>query len=276
MIFYLISVVIITIIIFLLYKKNNKAKFENIIYIKGHEAGFFSNMFLVLGALINYDENNYSGIIIDFDKGLYYDKNRGTNWFEYYFEPIKIKNNCYNCDYIDNNIRYVDISEYNTREKNNYIINKYLRLKYYVKDIINNFKEKNFKNYFIIGIHYRGTDKIQEAPILPYEEYLNKIKEKTNKIDNYKIFIASDDINFFNFMFKHFSDKIVYYNIPNTKDNKPMHLNSDDPFNTGLTAIVDAYLLAHTNYLIRSSSNLSLFSTFVNKNLEVYEMTKRY
>ena len=49
----------------------------------------FSVFLTVVGFLHFYEQEGWDGARVDFRKeGLYYDPRIGSNWWEYYFEPI--------------------------------------------------------------------------------------------------------------------------------------------------------------------------------------------
>src|SRR3990167_4909817 len=55
------------------------------------DAGMFAVLGDVLSVLECYDTGFCSGVKIDFGTGgLYFDRQRGLNWFNYYFEPITL------------------------------------------------------------------------------------------------------------------------------------------------------------------------------------------
>ena len=55
----------------------------------GMKYGMFSNVHHVIGVLDSYDRDPFP-LHVNFVGGLYYEKDQGSNWWEYYFEPIKI------------------------------------------------------------------------------------------------------------------------------------------------------------------------------------------
>jgi hypothetical protein len=56
-----------------------------------YEAGMFSNFLTVLGFLEYYEKGLYTGVKVNFEnRGLYYEHALGSNWWEYYFEPIAL------------------------------------------------------------------------------------------------------------------------------------------------------------------------------------------
>lgn len=56
-----------------------------------YNPGLFSIFNMVVGALNYYDKGNISGLRVDFqEKGWYFDSTKGSNWWNYYFEPINV------------------------------------------------------------------------------------------------------------------------------------------------------------------------------------------
>src|SRR5579872_1851366 len=139
------------------------------------EAGLFATLNFVSSLLSRYKAGHYQGIEVNFGKrGLYYEPKYGKNWWSYYFEPvffgekINIKR-VINVPYLD---PHTDLTKKKppVRQTMFGMIQKYFHIKPHILDKINTFDKENFKDYFVISVHYRGTDKIIEAPRLPYEK----------------------------------------------------------------------------------------------------------
>lgn len=231
-------------------------------------AGMFSEFNDVLMLLDHYEQGLYAGIEVDFGtSGLYYDPNYGPNWWQYYCEPIKIGKKA------KSRIRDVAFQGvvYTPHDRANYLIQKYIHIKPHVQDKIDDFVEKYFSSPFIVGIHYRGTDKVTESPRIPYENAVAKLNEYINyyKISNYKIFVATDEIEFLNYIQSLFHDKVIYnVDAIRSNDGKPVHINvDDDHYKLGEDALIDSVLLSKTNLLIRTHSHLSFWSTLLNPSI---------
>lgn len=94
--------------------------------------------------------------------------------------------------------------------------------------------------------------------------------------ENIKIFIASDEEMFVQFMTDEFGDLIFYnQNVMRSKDNTPIHLKKNSPYDNGKNALIDSVLLSRGSVLIRTSSNLSLWSTFFNPDIPVIALNER-
>jgi len=255
------------------------------ITLRSKSHGMFSMFHFVLLFLQQYEKKQISGFDVEFERtGIYYDEKLGLNWWEYYFEPIKLgdKNEADNLTLIDVDTQADPwIIEFcNSVHENHRLLRKYIKIKDVINDKINKFYDENFKDYFIIGVHYRGTDKLlHEASRVEHQKVIseiNKITSNLSKRRKYKIFLATDETQFIEFMEANFGDKICYCAIKRSSDGLPIHYDlTRNPYQLGEEALIDALLLSRTNVLIRTSSNLSLCSRYFNPHLTVIELSQR-
>ena len=245
--------------------------------------GMFSVFNYIAGILFHYDKGEYAGLEVDFENvGLYYDPLHGSNWWEYYCEPIRLGNKENTTIFQLRNYRDYDGFAYFTerqlsRESVFLIIQKYIKIKNHIQKKVDDFILENFTDNYVITLHYRGTDKIVEANSIPYEEVAQKINNyiKENELKNYKIFLASDEQKFIDFMQNLFSDSLITYEAHRSHDGIPLHMQSTDKFQIGEEALIDCLLLSKGNVLIRTSSNLSLWSTYFNPFIPVIVLNRR-
>lgn len=252
-----------------------------------YNPGMFCIFSMVAGILHHCEKNknDFEAVAVDFgDKGLYYDANRGPNWWEYYCEPIKVENSAdwERIEYTDQQYAQFDrIPETQmTRQQVNSIINKHIKIRPEIVKQVDDFANKEFKDFHVIGIHYRGTDKVKggwvEAPVVEYEKVASVIKEQIQNLpDTYKIFVATDEQGFLDYLKKEFPGKIIETPAYRSTDGQAIHLKNSNPAKQGEEAMIDALLLARTMLLIRTSSNLSLWSTFFNSEIPVIELSQR-
>lgn len=242
-------------------------------------AGMFSIFYDVLALCKYYDDGHYNGIQIDFKKsGRYYVDILGENWFEYFCEPIKLGNE-ENPVYVVGNAPFAPTSyflDFSTRHEAKRIIDKYIHFRPEIIEEVDQFVSDNF-NTFVIGFHYRGTDKYTEAKIVPYEEAAKILEKKIKELQliDYKIFIATDEQAFLDYMVSIHGDRVCYSDSARSMDGIPLHKGSLNGYAAGFYAIVDSLLLSKTNYLIKMSSNLSDWSTFFNPDLPFIEINER-
>jgi hypothetical protein len=255
------------------------------IILRARDTGLFSSFFDVLSLLKEHEKGRFAGVEVDFArKGPYYSPFHGSNWWRYYFAPIRVGNKNKNHITKIKATKFKGVTpwdiEYNTSRKQvNDLIKKYIRLQPTVESFIEDFVQRHFSLHAVVAVHYRGTDKISEAPRVTYEAVAEKVAEVLTSFAgrSCKIFIASDERGFIEYMEDLFPG-IVCYNEEAMRSSagKPIHLNCDNPYKAGFDAVVDCLLLSKGDILLRTSSNLSLAATYFNPDIPVIELSKRY
>ena len=185
--------------------------------------------------------------IVYFNRGYYYSPKHGNNWFTHYFQEIADKK------LTDKIVKYGDNNGYTIIDNiplptsklpylyNNSTFQRFIRsrktdfnwsYKYiipnkHLSDKLELFRHKYFSNKFIIGIHYRGTDKfanngdnedLKSNKHLSYNKVIIKIrqyildlqKNEENVKNGIVIFVASDEEPFINTMRLHFNNIVSY------------------------------------------------------------------
>lgn len=259
-------------------------------------AGFYSNWFYYLAHAIKGEALGLKPVIdAQFYKTLYSEEesiNGTNNAWDYYFsqqysvDDARKSRRILPSDYL----YYKQYIPYRIENKNlvfddhlldvfNCAANKYAVLKPDLKNAINEFKKFNFKSP-VLGIHYRGTDKIQ-APIgheanPPMEEYIKVakhiIKEKSCK----SVFLSTDQENFLKEFIKEI-DIPVYCTNGYRKSNldgygihteiiSATQIRHNHHYQLGCDVIIDTGLLAECDYLIHAHSNITNAAIILNKN----------
>ncbi len=243
-----------------------------------YNPGFFSEFFTVLGALDFYDKSteDCTGLVVDFEtKGLYYDAKHGYNWWNYYFEPIEFNVDKKNIKIFhdDKHSGFSIIAAHQMSvERGQELIKKYVKIKPHLQKKIDQFVSDHFKGHRVIGVHYRGTDKIIEAPKVGYDVLIKLLKAEEEKDKNIKIFVATDEEKFLEEMRKNFPGKILAVDAIRSANGYPVHYTSHRGaynYKKGEDAVLDCMLLSKCAKLIRTSSNLSAASLRFNPSIEV-------
>lgn len=244
------------------------------------EAGMFSVFYDVITLCKYYEDGKYNGIEVNFGKsGLYYWEPLGDNWFNYFCEPIKLgieENPIYKVG----NPPFAPSSyfiQYFSRREAKRIIDKYIHFKPEIIQKVDQFVIDHFDSDFIIGFHYRGTDKYLEAQTVSYNMAYKILETKIKHLNvpNCKIFIATDEQPFIEYMAAIYGDRIMFTDSMRSTDGKPLHKSDRNRYQVGFDAIVDCLLLSKTNYLIKMSSNLSDWATFFNPDIPFIEINNR-
>lgn len=262
------------------------------VVLRSRICGMFGIFFDVMAMVQSYDKGLFSSVEVDFaETGTYYDPSYGPNWWSYYCEPIRVGKRQapivevwgmtipeISCWHIDLNV---------SREEAHDLVEKYIHFKPHILAKVDQFCQTHFQDSTVIAIHYRGTDKVCEAPRAQYEYVVELLQKELSELshDNFKIFVATDEEAFLTYMLEQFPGRVCYQEGATRSTNgQPVHstivneiyLNVDTPYKRGEEAVIDCLLLARAHTLLRTSSNLSKFSTFYNLNLKDIQVTKRY
>lgn len=244
-------------------------------------AGFFAEITTVIRHIKKVrDENKL--IHIDWNKhnSLYYDSNYGENVWDYYFEKVDGPLND-NIDYILNDyIPIQPINGLNVRETFNKIYVDNIKLNTQTQNIVN-------QNLYLVdektlGLHIRKTDKFlgasfNEPMAIPIEDDL-VFKIIDNKLNNYdKIFLATDCESTYQNFKSRYGNLIIDLDRIRGNGTRTIHTsNKDNGYLKGLESLIDSYILGNCGFLVRSTSNLSSFSMFLNLNLECININEVY
>ena len=235
-------------------------------------SGLFSEVAAVIGFLDHFDRcrDLYGGLRVEFNDGLYFDAAAGPNWWSYYFEPIAIgggaPERAVDPHFHDHCAYRVERSL--PRERGAWLVNRYIVVQRAVRQVVDAFVARHWDGSPVIGVHYRGTDKAEDAPRMTYEQVAAAVRRVAERRDRFRVFLATDEAAHVDFMRREFGDRLLCRDIFRSTDGRPIDVvNADGNHQKGLDAVVDCLLLARTHALVRTASNLSLCSTLFNPQL---------
>lgn len=243
-----------------------------------HQSGFFATFASVLGALNMYDQGSYAGIKVTLDSQIYRDPKKGPNWWNYFFKPITLGDPTkepYTFTFDDTH-HLITTGLNLTRTRAKELIDRYIHIKPEIEHEVNEFIAQNFSHCFVIGLHYRGTDKIAEAPRVSYEKAISDINWIIGLLHlegaNFKIFVASDEQEFVDFINRCYPGRIINTNFIRSTNNIALHsgMYYQSNFQKGKEALLDCLLLSRCGFLIRTESCLSKISEYFNPHLQVH------
>jgi hypothetical protein len=245
----------------------------------GDEAsGLFSEVAAVIGCAAEVEAHPrlYAGMRVDFQRhGLYYDASVGPNWWAYYFEPLMIGNPdgavlrpAADWEH-DGFAQLVELAMPRTAAAA--LVKRHARVKSSVMTQVDQYWTAHAGGADVVGVHYRGTDKWEGAPVVPLEAVAQAVLKasRTVSADRWKLLIATDEEPCVDFMRQRFPGRVIALDIPRSSDGRPLHKAPGNGYRKGETAIIDCLLLARCAHLIRTDSDLGLFSTFFNLDLPV-------
>ena len=242
--------------------------------------GMFSNINYILHHLYICDKLECTPIIDFKNFPTKYNEpniiNKSYNMWDYYFEPI----NDYKLDDIyqskfviissnkTNKIKEFD-SFQNLSQKHHNLFLKYFKVNKDIMNEIETFKNKNFINKKVLGVHFRGTDmKIQERhPFPPTIQQMVGLIDAEIKKNNYDvIYLVTEDSKYYEKLSKKYKERLCSYNSYRTNkfdvfDNQK---RQNHRFNIGKENLIDMYLLSETNGIVCSESHIPDAAKFIN------------
>ena len=238
-------------------------------------SGLFSEFAAVVGLLDHYERwrHLYAGVRVDFPHGLYFDPVVGPNWWEYYFEPIDVSDrpgaarvvSPYYHDLCANRVERTM-----PRATGAALVARYVVAKPAIRAQVEAFVREHWSDCHVVGLHYRGTDKSDDAPRVQYERIESVVRDamRTSGSKPCRVFVATDEKPFLDFLRARLPGAVCYRPMFRSADGRPIDVvNADGNYQKGLDAVVDCLLLSRAHTLIRTASNLSLCSTLFNPDL---------
>ena len=251
-----------------------------IVDVRGNHGLFASFYCLTYGIYICLMEELTPIIQLNGEEHLYYQKEYGENIFEYYYNPVprkKVKEteNIPIIKVINPSIflKWCRVSLVE-KQMSNLIIMQYFQLQKELRSTIDKFANTHFKNLRVLGVHYRGRDKVNESPILPFSDYEKVIDNLMEKRICDAIFFCSDEFEYRGYLKQKYNERVIVYDLEgnyeahkSSESRKTMglHFESPTPYLQGKDSLMECYLLAKCDMLLSSSnSSFSLFATFLN------------
>lgn len=269
------------------------------------QQGLFSEFFAVLGALRYAELHHAAGVRVEFTSALYRDPARDANWWSYFFEPLM---------WIDaprpdaRVVRCNGWTRFGPHAWNDswtsQIIPGNTALKPYPIDAADEFREvarltarhirvrpewlaqtdaflanHTAPSDFIIGVHHRGTDKINVFPYRSpdyrvYAEQIDAVLARRQP-DSWRIFVATDETEFADWARSRYGDRVILrtdtprlsasdLSARRTGTHKNLSLSGQLK---GGTAVLDCLLLSRCHHLVKNRSSLSDISLAFNPGL---------
>jgi hypothetical protein len=267
-------------------------------------AGMFSEFHSVVGALAYAEARGAAGVRVDFRSALYVDPERGPNWWTYFFErelmPIPNRSSIGElhldrsfakygkhggfCDVVNGTTPYLYPMTYGiSRPDVHRLIVSHIQVQPSILDEVTRTIAASVQpGAYVVGVHYRGTDSTRRSGLLTdnqttrvsYQSYADEVRRALDAAapPSYHVFVASDEVEFLEFMRGAFGDRVVYSEeAPRVRAaGLPIHLDRTLPvsnYRKGKSGLVDCLRLAATDYLVKGRSNLSDASLAFNPRL---------
>ncbi len=245
----------------------------------GREAGFFSHFFQVIGA-IDFCRSLGHTLILDFRGGPYADNDRTENWWTYYFEPDPfLFGQAASTDVLVAHAEREAFARYGANlapAVANEIMSA-IQVRSPIRDKVDSFVADHFRGSKVIGIHYRGTDKVEkEAVRVPYEYVASQVDRQDASA---QLFVAADEAAFLAYMVEHFGDRVFFLDALRSDDGAPIHSMAGSQglgYRAGEDALIDCLLLSRCQRLLRTDSNLSKACSVFNPKQPAVDLTREF
>jgi hypothetical protein len=268
--------------------------------------GLFSEFHSVVGALAYGRAHGAAGVRVDFRSPLYVDAARGPNWWEYFFEsavmriddePTRPAEEVHLDRVLTRYGRYGGFSDIVhgatpylypmthgiDRRALNRLVTTFVSLRVEIRDEASQRVASLLDpEAFVVGVHYRGTDAVHRlagmlrhyrTTRVPYAAFAGEVRRVLAAAApvRYQLFVATDETAFVDFMSREFPGRVAALDAPRARpDGAAVHLDSSagaSNYDKGKSAVIDALLLASTDYLVKGRSNLSDASLLFNPDL---------
>ncbi len=258
-------------------------------------AGLFCELRKVVSSIIHYESEEFNSIYIDWTSPYfpYTDSfSSKDNGWDLFFEPITIQSASidpiqkatvrgfsFHEIHGDCSAQWVQYERYLPyRRYVKSIIDKYIHIKPFILDQVEDFYQKKMGGFICIGVQARLSRHVCNRASL--EEYAQEIDRiiKNHTHDPIKIFVATDTNKAIRFFKQRYGDKAIYSDAWRKE-------NEDDPIfdsprfqvgsTAGIGAIKDCLLLARCDYFIHIISNLSNFVSFYNPHIQSIFLPKK-
>lgn len=166
--------------------------------------------------------------------------------------------------YLWDEIGAFGLPNYTTPEQLNYLVDagcRYLRVRPLLHARADAFSARHFQGH-VIGVHYRGTDKSTETPLLRpelYEQTLDQLPRES------QIFIATDSAPFLTRMQHRYGARVIATDATRSMDHHPVHVRGGAV--AAEQGLLDALLLSRCSLLIHGPSNLPGGSVIFNPSI---------
>lgn len=250
--------------------------------IKGSDKGFFAVCNDTARHISHCLKNNEQWFVNWGNETLYYDSVVGNNVWEYFFEqtyrpghPISVVN-----DYID----LILLKNNSFRDTMHFIYTNYFKINAKVQNILASSLEF-FSTKTVLGVHIRRTDKFLVGMYGTTQKHtpvdLRLFKEEIDKIiNNFEyVYLATDCQTAVQFIKDNYGKKVIFNHNAFRGDNSySIHNNFKNVsgYKKGLDVLTDVILLSKCKHLIRSTSNVSVTSLYLNPDLTYLNLNEKY
>ena len=169
------------------------------------------------------------------------------------------------------------------RDKANYYINKYIKIKEHIAAKVAHFYDQHFDGYQVVGLHMRGSDKgtaLSSAKlmrIITPDQYFPYIDNYLAEYPDSKIFLATEQAQFVNQVHGRYGSRVIVRDVIRTngfgQGQNPFQQRSEgNGYAKGEEVLIDCLLLARCNFLLRCTSAVGEYAMYFNRDLKCIDL----
>lgn len=214
------------------------------------------------------------------------------DWFGYHFENLALterdRNRIEKGEIVTTKVRTLtevpidrELDVELTLQRANQLVRRYLGINPAVTARVTEFRDRHAIGSNTLGVHYRGTDKVAEAPRVRWEACRDAVRSylaSHPEIDG--LFVSSDEKSFVDYLVREVREVPVHVHDDEfrSEDGQPIHASEAEQHGDrkGAEAILNCLLLSHCSAVIRTSSFLSAWSSVFNPDLEVVLLNRPF
>jgi prolyl oligopeptidase PreP (S9A serine peptidase family) len=245
---------------------------------KGYLNVYLNSDWLGLGArivktmeLLNYTESKNIELNIKYG----YKEINAIDYFKFLFHFKKNKA-FKNEKFIEINdtsdlFKNVDLNKLLTINRANELFDRHLKIDQTILTEVDDYVMRNFKDTRVLGVHYRGTDKVGEAPRFSEDLLILEIERYLHKYSFNKVFISTDEQKVLEKLTNRFGNVNVLFrqDVFRSNDGDQIHRKLANPKEIiNRDAITNILLLSRTDFLIKTASIMSDCCFIVNPKLK--------
>ena len=146
------------------------------------------------------------------------------------------------------------------------------------------FKQAHFHGDFIVGLHYRGTDKIIEAPRIAYGDAVRAARRALEAAaaslhgTPVALFVASDEAGFVQHVQEELADfrVVTVAETLRSANGEPLHQSGGQGLRKAQEALLDSLLLGESDVLIKTASGLSGWAPILGKEMPIVILSEAF
>lgn len=208
---------------------------------------------------------------------IYRDPSRSANWLCYFFSVAeKIPHIDFRISHLSELCIALKYFERQTLEQTSELVRRHLPVKPEMAESVEQFWSEHFGTERVLGVHFRGTDKTDEAPRVSWEAMRTTVSNylRSNR-EIGALFVASDEAEFRKYMKSAFPKLPVVSLQSRLAANYKADLGAEN-YRKGEEAMMDCLLLSRCQALIRTTSFLSAWASIFNPKLPIVLMNRPY